>query len=153
VQSWELQAQSQLAAFAEYDFDVVVSFGGPDRAIAKEVTDELQRRGLRVFYDNAYRHELLGEDLTEYLQSMYFKRARYAVPIISRDFMNSKWARNWEWRSILARMQQQNTAYLLPYVIEDVELPGLNPNIGYLRYSEVTPAEFATIVARKLRLG
>jgi hypothetical protein len=151
--SWEEHAQRQLAAFSQYDFDIVISFGGPDREIAEEVTRELQRQGLRVFYDNAYRHELLGEDLTEYLQKMYFKRARYAVPIISRDFLRSNWARNWEWRSILARMQQQNTAYLLPYVVEDVDLPGLNPNIGYLHFSETSPAEFAAIVARKLRLG
>lgn len=131
-------------------FDIVISFGGPDRAVAQEIRDHLVAAGLRVFFDTDFRHDLLGEDLAVTLQDIYFRRSRFAVAILSRSFMDSKWAGNWEWKAVLARMNTQRQGYLLPYFLEPLEVPGLNPTIGYLSSDHVTPREFAEIVTRKL---
>ncbi|WP_176953500.1 toll/interleukin-1 receptor domain-containing protein [Glycomyces sambucus] len=131
-------------------FDIVISFGGPDRAVAQEVRDRLVTAGLRVFFDFDFRHNLLGEDLAVTLQDIYFRRSRYAVAILSRSFLKSKWAGNWEWRAVLARMNSQQQGYLLPYFLENVEVPGLNPTIGFLSSDHVSPREFAEIVVQKV---
>lgn len=48
-------------------------------------------------------------------------------------------------------MQQRSHSYLLPYFLEDVEVPGLNPTIGYVSRADASPEEFADIVIRKIR--
>jgi hypothetical protein len=136
-----------------YDYDVVISFGRLDRAVAREIFDRLKHAGMRVFYDRDAQHELLGEDLTIVLQRIYFARSRYAVAVLSRSFVASPWAANLEWRAILARMQSQKHGYLLPYFVEDIPVEGLNPTIGYLRAPECSVAEFCDVVIRKLNSG
>jgi hypothetical protein len=134
-----------------FEFDVAVSFAGADRKVAREISAVIGDAGYRVFYDTDQQHRLLGEDLAQYLHDMYFRRSRYAVVVLSADFVRSKWAGNWEWRAVLARMQSQREPYVLPYVIEDVELPGLNPTIGYVSMAQCQPGQFGELVVRKLR--
>ncbi len=131
-------------------FDVVISFGGPDRHVAEQIRNHLVAGGLRVFFDMDFRHNLLGEDLTVLLQDIYFRRSRFAVAVLSKSFLNSEWAGNWEWKAVLARMNRQREGYLLPYFLELVDVPGLNPTIGYLSADSVSPTEFAEIVRRKV---
>ncbi len=131
-------------------FDIVISFGGPDRMVAQEIRDHLVAAGLRVFFDTDFRHALLGEDLAVTLQDIYFRRSRYAVAVLSKSFLKSKWAGNWEWKAVLARMNNQQQGYLLPYFLEDVEVPGLNPTIGFLSSDHVSPREFAEVVIQKV---
>lgn len=136
-----------------FEFDVAVSFAGADRKIAKEISAVIAGAGYRVFYDTDQQHRLLGADLTQYLHDMYYRRSRYAVVVVSADFVRSNWAGNWEWRAVLARMQSQREPYVLPYVIEDVPVPGLNPTIGYVSMDQCQPCEFGALVVRKLRAG
>ncbi|OXM49668.1 TIR domain-containing protein [Amycolatopsis alba] len=132
-------------------FDVVISFGGPDRAIAEAIRNRLVAAGLSVFYDDDFQHQLLGEDLAVVLQDIYFARSRYAITILSRAFVKSEWAGNWEWRAVLARMNRQREGYLLPYFLEKIDIPGLNPTIGHLSAEKFTALEFADVVIRKIR--
>lgn len=136
---------------AHMRFDVVISFGGPDRVIAQEIRDSLVAAGVRVFFDSDFKGDLLGEDLAILLQDIYFQRSRFAIVILSKSFLDSDWAGNWEWKAVLARMNKQRQGYVLPYFLEPVEVPGLNPTIGYLSADEVSPREFAEVVARKVR--
>ncbi|HEY3749935.1 MAG TPA: toll/interleukin-1 receptor domain-containing protein [Pseudonocardiaceae bacterium] len=136
-----------------FDFDVAISFAGADRAVAKEIYSVLRAAGYRVFYDLEQQHRLLGSDLTEFLHDTYFRRSRYAIIIVSKNFMKSKWASNWEWRAVLARMQSQRDPYVLPYVIDEVAIPGLNPTIGFATFDQYQPSDFARLVMKKLRLG
>ncbi len=85
-----------------------------------------------------------------YLQHMYFKRCQFAVAVISKAFLKSKWASNWEWKAILARMQQQKSSFLLPYFLEKVNVPGLNSTIGYISAETHSPAKFAELIVKKV---
>jgi hypothetical protein len=134
-----------------FEFDVVISFAGADRAVASEINTVLTTAGYRVFYDLEQQHRLLGEDLAEYLHDLYLRRSRYAIVVVSVNFLRSKWAGNWEWRAMLARMQSQREPYVLPYLIDEVRLPGLNPTIGFVSLERFRPREFAQLVVRKLR--
>jgi hypothetical protein len=132
-------------------YDVAISFAGADRAIAETIARHVQASGLRVFYDRDHQHSLLGEDLAALLQNTYFRDSRYAIVLVSRAFLASKWAGNWEWRAVLARMQSQHTGYVLPYIVEDITVPGLNPTYGHVSAADFSPSEFAALVVRKLR--
>ncbi|MFC8298390.1 TIR domain-containing protein [Micromonospora orduensis] len=147
-----VEEYKELMASAEHHkrFDVVISFSGADRAVAQEIRDRLVAAGLRVFFDSDYRHDLLGEDLAILLQDIYFQRSRFAVAILSKSFLESDWAGNWEWKAVLARMNRQREGYLLPYFLEEVKVPGLNPTIGYVSAATTSPTQFADIVARKV---
>jgi hypothetical protein len=134
-----------------YSYDVAISFAGADRAVAEAISRRLKAAGLRVFYDRDYQHVLLGEDLAALLHSTYFTDSRFTVIVVSRDFLESKWAGNWEMKAVLARMQQQQSAYVLPYVMEDVAVPGLSPTLGYVAAADFTADEFADLVVRKFR--
>lgn len=134
-----------------FEFDVAISFAGADRAVAQEINTVLRRAGYRVFYDQEQQHHMLGEDLAVYLQEMFLRRSRYAIVVVSSNFLQSRWTGNLEWPAVLARMQSQRGAYVLPYQVDDVSLPGLNPTIGYATRDQLRPWEFAQVVVRKLR--
>lgn len=147
----EYRARVSRLETEEFDFDVVVSFAGRDRLVAERVVDILKSSGLRVFYDRDYQHRLLGEELSEILHRTYFSMSRYAVVILSKAFIDSRWAGNWEWKAVLARMQQEKRGYVLPYFVEDVVVPGLNPTLGFISSTDYSPEQFARLVVRKLR--
>jgi hypothetical protein len=94
---------------------------------------------------------LLGEDLTSFLQRTYANESRFVIVLVSAAFLASRWAGNWEWRAVLARMQRQQTGYVLPYVLEEIDLPGLNPTLGYVSATDFSPESFAELVIRKVR--
>jgi hypothetical protein len=134
----------------EFEFDVAISYAGADRQVASDVSTVLEKAGYRAFYDLDQQHRMLGEELAEYLYDVYFRRSRYAIVVVSAEFLRSKWA-NWEWRAVLARLQSQREAYVLPYLLNEVLPPGLSPNIGYVSLAQCRPVEFADLVVRKLR--
>jgi len=114
-----------------YEFDVAVSFAGEDREFVEAVVSGLKDGGLRVFYDSDYFSDIWGEDLIEYLDTVYRVKARFAVLFISRFYAEKMWTRH-ERRSALARALEQSTAYVLPIRLDSSSLPGLQPTIGYL---------------------
>jgi hypothetical protein len=147
----EFEARVEQLSVDKYTYDVAISFAGADRSVAETISRRLQAAGLRVFYDRDYQHALLGEDLAAMLHHTYFADSKFAVIVVSREFLNSKWAGNWELKAVLARMQQQHDGYVLPYVMEDVSVPGLNPTVGYVAAADFTAEEFADLVVRKFR--
>lgn len=149
----DFRARYAELATEKYAYDVAISFAGTDRRTAEVISRKLQAAGLRVFYDRDHQHTLLGEDLTTLLQNTYFSASRFAVVLVSQAFLRSRWAGNWELRAMLARMQQQTSGYVLPYLLEEVEVPGLSPTIGYVSATDFTAAEFADLVIRKVREG
>ena len=136
--------------FSRYDFDVVVSFAGRDRDFARAFSDELVKLGARVFYDEYFRHELLGKDLYVYLHEAYSKRARYCVALLSEAYLETVWAQH-ELRSAQERALRQNRIeYLLPLRLEPISVPGLMSTTGFLDVTTDGAPHAARIVAAKL---
>ncbi len=42
-----------------FRFDFALSFAGPNRTIAEEIRNALNNKGLSVFYDRDFEHEML----------------------------------------------------------------------------------------------
>lgn len=133
-----------------YTYDVALSFAGEDRAYVEEVAQILRDRSIRVFYDLFEEANLWGKNLYEYLSEIYQNKARYTVLFISK-FYNQKLWTNHERMSMQARAFGESKEYILPARFDDTELPGVLKTIGYISLKHKTPAQFASLVEKKLK--
>lgn len=133
----------------EFDFDVALSYAGEDRVYVETLATRLGERGVRAFYDQDRLAEMWGEDLYTYLDRVYRERARYAIVFISHHYVEKVWT-NHERRSAQARALQQQAPYVLPVRLDDTELPGLPPTVGYVDLRMIGIAELAEMVVAKV---
>jgi hypothetical protein len=135
-----------------YEFDVAMSFAGEDREFVEKVVEPLKKAGVRVFYDSDYMADTWGENLVEYLDEIYRVKARYAIIFVSQRYAAKMWTRH-ERRSAVARGLQQSSAYVLPVRLDDTNLPGLLPTVGYLDARHVGLDGIVQAALKKLSLA
>lgn len=132
-----------------FDYDVALSFSDDDRAYVSEVAELLRQEGVRVFYDGFAQAKMWGADLTEYLDDIYRKRSRYTMVFISESYVTKPWT-TLERRSALARALEEISPYLLPVRLDDSELPGLRPSVGFVDARKTSPVELVDLTRRLL---
>lgn len=131
-------------------YDVAISFAGPQRDLAEALATRVRDAGFEVFYDNFYPEHLWGKDLAVFFDDVYRKRSRYCVIVVSKDYVSRAWT-NHERRSAVARMiESKGQDYILPLKVDDVELPGVQPTIGYLSLRELPIERVAELLIAKL---
>lgn len=133
-----------------YKYEFVLSFAGQNRNVVEKVRDHLRDHNMRVFYDYDEQHDLLGKDLAEHFSELYQNAGQFCVIFVSQAYVERAWCK-WERRAALARAFSSKKEYIIPYVIEDVHLPGIPETIGSAHHDKIPPAVFATLLMRKLR--
>jgi hypothetical protein len=117
---------------SEYQYDVALSFAGENRPIVEQLAVLLEAEGLVVFYDNFKKSDLWGRDLFQHLDDVYANQARFCVIFVSEAYAKKAWT-NHELKSAQSRaFLQKNEAYILPVRLDDTEIPGIRPTMGYL---------------------
>lgn len=135
------------------EFDVAISFAGPQRALAERLATIVRDAGYVPFFDGFYPSQLWGKDLIAFFDEIYRKKAKYCVIFISQDYCDRIWT-NHERKSAQARaLQEKGKEYLLPIRIDDSELPGLVPTIGYLSIDDYSVEQIAEMLIEKLKSG
>ena len=87
-----------------------------------------------VFFDNIYRRE-----------------SRFCVIFVSTAYADGMWTQH-ERRSAVARtMNERGGEYILPIKIDDAELAGVAPTLGYLSIDNYPIDKIAAMLAEKLR--
>jgi len=133
------------------NFDVAISFAGPERPYAKELAKHLLSAGFSVFYDGFYPEDLWGKDLVQTFHEIYSKRSRYCVIFVSDEYNNRVWTLH-ERRSAQERMlKEKGQEYILPIKANAVDLPGLPSTIGYVSLKELGIENIAELLIRKLK--
>jgi hypothetical protein len=113
-------------------FDVAISFAGTERTLAQELAESVRSAGFAVFYDDFYPEELWGKNLATFFDEIFRKRSRFCVMFISREYQQRKWTIH-EARSAQARaLEERGSDYILPIKIDEIELDGLLPTLGYV---------------------
>lgn len=84
-----------------------------------------------------------------FLQSIYSRRARYAVLFISSHYVAKKWT-TYERKAAQDRAFRQAAPYILPVRIDDSELPGLLSTVGYVDAQFAGARGIVDAVLRKL---
>lgn len=133
-----------------FQFDVCVSFAGEVRAVVKEVVSSLKRRRIKCFYDFDEQANLLGKDLFTFLDDVYRKKARFCIMFISEHYPVKLWT-NHERQSIQARMFASKNDYLIPVRLDDTEVPGVLPTLGYIDGRSKSPSEIAALIQKKVQ--
>ncbi|UUN27837.1 toll/interleukin-1 receptor domain-containing protein [Streptomyces sp. FIT100] len=132
-----------------FEFDVALSFAGEDRHYVQGIAELLKRRGVRIFYDEYVAAHLWGQDLYATLDEVYRKRARFAIIFVSRHYVSKPWTQH-ERMSAQARAVINVDPYLLPVRIDDSELPGLRPTIGYIDARTTSQEQLVDLIKQKL---
>lgn len=113
------------------EFDILLSFAGPERPYAQSLHAILARNGLRVFLDEEYQHEIWGENLVEYLDRTYRERGLYCLILISEEYRKRAYTKV-ERRAAFDRMINQDRVYILPVKVDDAWIDGLPKSTGFL---------------------
>ena len=130
-------------------YDVVLSFAGQDRQHVKDLVDLLERGGYSFFYDENERAHLWGKDLYVHLSSVYKDQGRYCVMFLSEHYARNLWT-NHERENAQARAFRENREYILPVRLDDTEIPGILPTVGYLDLRSITIEEIYEALVKKL---
>jgi SAM-dependent methyltransferase len=132
-------------------FDVAITVAGPERKFARQLARLLTDGGVVVFYDEMYSDHLWGANLSDMFDDIFRRRSRFCVMFVSEAYGEREWT-NHERRSAVARaLKERGNAYILPIRVDDTDLPGLPPTIGYLSLEEVGIEEIAQRLIRKVR--
>jgi len=133
-----------------YEYDVALSFAGTERELAQQLAQDIATRGYSVFYDNFYPEHLWGKDLPVFFDDVYRKRSRFCVIFVSQEYASRMWTTH-ERQSAQARaLEQIGGEYILPIRVDDADLPGMPPTIGYLSMDEYSIDQIATMLEAKL---
>jgi hypothetical protein len=112
------------------DYDVAISFAGEDRELARTLANEMKKFGIRVFLDEDEQEKLWGIDNAEFFSELFLKRTEFCLMLVSKHYTSKLWT-TLERRAALAKAMTERGPYVLPVRVDDTELPGLLPTIGY----------------------
>ena len=137
----------------KYEFDVAISFAGPQRDLAESLANLVRGAGFVPFFDAFYPEQLWGKDLVVFFDNIYRKSARYCVIFISQEYRDRMWT-NHERRSAQARaLEERGKEYILPIRVDGSELPGLPPTVGYVSISDYSIEQIAGLLVAKFQAG
>ncbi len=116
-------------------FDLAISFAGEDKEIVRSYAEAIRAQGLNIFFAEFEEVDLWGTNLYDTLDTIYRLKAHYCVMFLSKHYATKVWT-NHERRSAQARALTENREYILPVKLDDTEVPGIVPTIGYLDYAK-----------------
>jgi len=123
-------------------YEIAISFAGENRQFVGQVAVELDRKRVKVFYDEFERVRLLGKDLVAYFAEVYGKQARFCAMFISEHYVRKAWTQL-ERQHAQSRALAEKEEYILPLRLDDSEVPGLPATIGYIDIRGMTPKTVA----------
>lgn len=103
----------------QYKYDVAISFAEEDRTTALALALAFRLKNLNAYYYPDKRADTLG-DLKENLKTIYRQEARYAVVILSPNYVNpAKEYVQVELAAIQSRMAEEtDTVYMVPVKVD-----------------------------------
>lgn len=158
---------SASADTTESRFEIAISFAGPHRdkvrAIAERLSEAIDpgiedRSKGRVFFDEWFRHEILGSDMDVLLQNIYQDQSLMVVADLSEEHADRPWTQA-EARAIRALRMQLDTARdetarlrLLNIRFGDGDLPGVFNTEGWLDGIELPAEEITEVILKRREL-
>lgn len=134
---------------SEYEYDVGLSFAGEQRDYVEQVAEELESRGVRVFFDDYETATLWGKDLYSHLNEVYEHLCNYCIIFVSVEYARKVWP-NHERQSAQARALKEKREYILPVRFDNTKVPGLPNTIYYIDALQTSPSEIAELARQKI---
>lgn len=150
IDKGELSIERRERSKKDFDYDVAISFAGEDRIYAEQLSKELSKYGVRVFYDDFEKAEIWGKNMFTYLTEIYENKAEYCIMLLSQYYNAKRWTKL-EREAAQARVFSQDREYLLPIRLDDSRVPGILPTIGYLEWEKEGLDEIVRCILQKLK--
>jgi hypothetical protein len=131
-------------------FDVAISFAGPQRELAEALAKKVREAGFDVFYDAFFPEQLWGKDLAVFFDEVFRTKSRYCVIFVSQDYINRDWTSHERQSAVARSIKERGNEYILPIKVDQVELPGVPPTIGYVSLKEHSIDQIAEMLVKKL---
>lgn len=132
-----------------YDYEVALSFAGEDRNYVEQIAKILKKSNIRVFYDFYEKSNLWGKDLYVHLDNVYRLKSKFCVLFLPVNYKQKLWTDH-ERKSAQARAFKENDEYILPIKLDDTEIEGIRPTLGYLDGRMETPKSIVNAIKEKL---
>lgn len=134
-----------IETLSDIEYDVAISFAGENRDVASYIANNLASKKIKVFYDDFEKSNLWGKELVIHLDQVYRKKAKFCLILISKEYKEKIWTKL-EFKSALTRSIMQNEEYILPLKIDNIELDGLRPTIGYISIKKNSKKELDNVI-------
>lgn len=139
----------------DYEFEVALSFAGEQRPYVETVATQLSQMGIKYFYDNHQQINLWGKNLIKYLDEIYYKKSKYCVMFISKEYYSKTWtvheSESAEERNLYFKDFEEYQQYILPVKFDDTKIPGVKDSWGYINANTTTPEELANMIYTKVK--
>ena len=132
-----------------YEYEVALSFAGEDRNYVEQIAQLLKKNNIRVFYDYYEKSNLWGKDLYVHLDNVYRHKSKFCVLFLSVNYKQKVWTDH-ERKSAQARAFKENDEYILPVKLDDTEIDGIRPTLGYLDGREESPKSIVEAIKEKI---
>ena len=119
----------------DYEHDLAFSFAGEDREIVELIAIEIKKNDVNIFYDNFYKAELVGKDLSDYFKEKYGNKSKYIVIFISKYYPQKDWT-NFEFEIAREEAQHRKEEFILPVRLDNTIIQGLKRTIGYIDFQK-----------------
>ncbi|UVS82430.1 putative protein containing a TIR (Toll-Interleukin 1-resistance) domain protein [Actinokineospora sp. UTMC 2448] len=137
----------------DHEYDVALSFAGEDRKFVEHLRDEIQDKGLVVFYDFTEMYRIVANNIEEYMRPIYDSGSRYVVVVIGESYSKKRWT-IFEANEYMHRIKQ---GAVIPVISRNVEL-GATDQLRDIAHLDFDPdgdlaaqaKEIAEVVAKKI---
>ena len=135
-----------------YEFDIGLSFASEQRDYVERVAEELNYRGVRVYYSAYDQANLWGRDLGEYFREVFQDKCRYCIVFASKEYATKMWP-TFELENALKKTTESHKDYILPVRFDQTIIPGIPYTLGYLDAHSYTPVQISRLAAQRLGIG
>ena len=132
-----------------YEFDIGLSFASEQREYVERVAEELNYRGIRVYYDAYDQANLWGRDLGEYFSEVFQDKCHYCIVFASKEYATKMWP-TFELENALNKAIKNRKDFILPVRFDQTIIPGIPYTLGYLDAHSHTPVQISQLATKKL---
>jgi hypothetical protein len=133
------------------NYDLCISFAGPDREIARAIARELLGNGMnrKVFYDEFERVKLWGTELFSQLHDIYSNQCKFCVILFSHAYRQRAWTKH-ELRAAQTRTLSERGPYILPVEIDAGAVPEEFSTTSYWPYKSGDETLIAEAIEQRI---
>jgi hypothetical protein len=133
----------------QFEYDVVLSFAGEDRAVANEFADLCRAKNMKVLSEECRSIEPGGSDFVTHIAELYRTKACYCVMFISQHYPLKKWTESERTAAQQHALRDANE-YLIPVQLDRTEVPGIREAASYWDLRQHSPESIVDWLEQKI---
>lgn len=133
--------------FFEHEF--ALSFAGEDRHIVEKIAQALIEKGSEPFYDEFYKSELVGKNLSDLFKKKYGSNTQFVIPFLSENYPNKEWT-NFEFSIARVEAKSRKTEFILPVRLDKTIVFGALDDVAYIDFEKEGVSGTVDILIGKL---